>query len=93
MPQKPDVKNIDVETFNLEHEIEDVLSRNSSEIKELLKKLSNARKFGLAKSGELSPENIEFKKLRDMGLISKLRDAYDNALDTELSVESSEENK
>lgn len=93
VPQKPEASDVDVQTVDLEREIQNTLDNDSTSIRELLKKLSSRRKEGLAQSGELSSKNLEFKKLRDNGWISKLRDAYNKALDTELSIESCEENK
>lgn len=93
VPQKPETSDVDVQTVDLEQEIQNTLDNDSTSIRELLKKLSSRRKEGLAQSGELSSKNLEFKKLRDNGWISKLRDAYNKALDTELSIESCKENK
>lgn len=93
VPQKPEASDVDIQTVDLEREIQNTLDNDSTSIRELLKKLSSRRKEGLAQSGELSSKNLEFKKLRDNGWISKLRDAYNKALDTELSIESCEENK
>lgn len=93
VPQKPEASDVGIQTVGLEQEIQNTLSNDSTSIRELLKRLSSRRKEGLAQNGELSSENLEFKKLRDDGWISKLRDAYNKALDTELSIESCEENK
>ena len=49
------------------------------------------RKSGLKNAGEFSSENIVFKKLRDAGLIDRLRDYMYKERDKELSLESAEQ--
>ena len=63
-------------------------------IKEALKvykHLFDMRKSGLKNGGEFSSENIVFKKLRDAGLIDRLRDYMYKERDKELSLESAEQ--
>ena len=55
------------------------------------KHLFDMRKSGLKDGGEFSSENIVFKKLRDCGLIDRLRDYMYKERDKELSLESAEE--
>lgn len=55
------------------------------------KHLFDMRKSGLKNGGEFSTENIVFKKLRDAGLIDRLRDYMYKERDKELSLESAED--
>ena len=54
------------------------------------KEIGKYRREGLAKDGETSSNNLIFKKLRADGYLERLRDAYYNACDKELSIESLE---
>lgn len=54
---------------------------------ELLSKVYEMRKAGLAEAGEFSTENLAFKKLRNEGYLQKLRDIKKAKIDQELSLE------
>ena len=45
------------------------------------------RLTGLSEEGELSTENLTFKKLRDNGYLQKLNDIIHTEFDKELSLE------
>jgi len=81
-PEEPyynEVKNI----------IEDAIVSNDSEtIGNAVEFIWSIRKEGLAKEGEFGPSNTLFKKLRNEGLLSQLRQAYYDAESNDLSLES-----
>ena len=60
---------------------------DSEVAKELLDKIYTMRKAGLAQGGELSTENLAFKKLRNDGTIEKLKQMEKEQIDKELSLE------
>ena len=60
---------------------------DSEVAKELLNKIYTMRKAGLAQGGELSTENLAFKKLRNDGTIEKLKQMEKEQIDKELSLE------
>lgn len=62
---------------------------NTEEANDLLDNLYSMRKEGLTTSGELSEENLIFKKLRSNGFIQKLRDYITKNYDKNLSLEES----
>lgn len=70
---------------------EAIQSQDSNKIEELWKELGQLRKDSLAQEGEFGPGNALFKKLRNMGYLTRLKDAYYNSASKELSVESLEE--
>lgn len=55
---------------------------------ELLEKIYNMRKAGLAEAGEFCTENLAFKKLRNAGCMDKLRQIKKEQVDKQLSLES-----
>lgn len=55
---------------------------------ELLDKIYTMRKAGLADAGEFSTENLAFKKLRNEGVMNKLRQLKKQEVDKQLSLES-----
>lgn len=55
---------------------------------ELLSKIYEMRKAGLTEVGEFSTENLAFKKLRDAGVLDKLKKMKKEKIDKELSLES-----
>lgn len=59
---------------------------------ELLDKIYTMRKAGLADAGEFSTENLAFKKLRNEGVMNKLRQLKKQEVDKQLSLESYNEN-
>jgi hypothetical protein len=69
------------------HRIESAIaSGNSAVIEELTKKIKNMRQAGLDAHGELGPENLAYKMLRNQGMIKKLYDARMAAQDAEFSL-------
>lgn len=73
-------------------EIENAIqSKDVNIIEKLWKKLGNLRKTSLAKEGEFGPGNALFKKLRNLGYLTRLKDAYYDNMSKELSLESLEE--
>lgn len=73
----------------LRGEIEQLISSNANDQSALLElhaKIMRMRQSGLQSGGELSLENLAFKKLRDEGLIKKLREQIQRAEDDELSI-------
>ena len=68
-----------------------IQSKDSSVIGELWKFLGQLRKDSLAKEGEFGAGNALFKKLRNMGFLTRLKDAYYNSASKELSLESLED--
>ena len=69
----------------LKKAIEEVADKEEST--QLMDKIKRMRKAGLTKEGELSVENLVFKKLRNEGLIGKLADIKKQEIDKELSLE------
>lgn len=65
---------------------------NSQEAENLLDELYEIRKQGLLTSGELSEDNLIFKKLRNLGLIKALRDYIVSNFDKSLSLNESVDN-
>jgi hypothetical protein len=69
------------------HRIESAIaSGNVDTIEELAKKIKNMRQAGLDQHGELGPENLAYKMLRNQGMIKKLYDARQAAQDREMSL-------
>lgn len=82
------------ERFDSYHvDISDLINKpgNIKEALKVYKHLFDMRKSGLKDGGEFSSENIVFKKLRDSGLIDRLRDYMYKERDKELSLESAED--
>lgn len=88
-----EIANPDMPAFNkITSEIEDAIqSQDSSVMGEVWKFLGKLRKDSLAKEGEFGPGNALFKKLRNMGFLTRLKDAYYSNKSKELSLESLEE--
>ena len=62
--------------------------QDSEVASELIDKIYQMRKAGLQEAGEFSTENLAFKKLRDEGIIERLREMKKQKIDKELSLES-----
>jgi predicted nucleotidyltransferase len=78
-----------VKYFKKQIDMEIDIAKNNRDIKnleKLVKKISDMRKSGLEKGGELSDENIIYKILRSDGDIQKLYDMKDNIFDIDLSL-------
>jgi predicted nucleotidyltransferase len=88
-PSEPKVNVNDLAVRAKYEELEKAIEMVGSQedAKNLLDKIYILRKAGLEKGGEFSVENIVFKKLRDHGLISKLKEQVKHALDQELSLD------
>lgn len=65
--------------------------QDSEVASELIDKIYQMRKAGLQEAGEFSTENLAFKKLRDEGIIERLREMKKQKIDKELSLESYKE--
>ena len=61
---------------------------DSEEAEELIDKLYIMRKAGLEEVGEFSTENLAFKKVRDAGILERLKQMKKEKIDKELSLES-----
>lgn len=72
------------------NEIKELVDKcdDSEEATELLEKIYNMRKAGLAEAGEFCTENLAFKKLRNEGCMDKLRQIKKEQIDKQLSLES-----
>lgn len=66
---------------------------DSEEAEELINKLYEMRKAGLEEVGEFSTENLAFKKVRDAGILDKLKQMKKEKIDKQLSLESYNESK
>lgn len=71
------------------NEFKDAADRvEDSEVAEqLINKLYQMRKAGLEEVGEFSTENLAFKKVRDAGILDKLKQMKKEQIDKELSLE------
>lgn len=71
------------------NEVEEVLlSTSKDEVENLINEIYLARKDGLATDGEVSIGNLVFKELRNMDLIQRLRDRFNELESEELTLES-----
>lgn len=72
------------------NELKEAVDRiqDSEVASELIDKIYQMRKAGLQEAGEFSTENLAFKKLRDEGIIERLREMKKQKIDKELSLES-----
>ena len=72
------------------NEIKELVDKceDSEEAQELIDKIYNMRKAGLAEAGEFCTENLAFKKLRIEGCMEKLRKIKKEQIDKQLSLES-----
>jgi hypothetical protein len=61
-------------------------SNDIAKMRKLWSKIKEMRQAGLAKNGELGPENLAFKMLRTQGDLGKLKDSIRRAKDAELSL-------
>ena len=59
---------------------------DADDLKRITDKLRRMRRSGLDQHGEFGVENLAFKTLRNMGLITKLHDAYLHKQDQQLSM-------
>ena len=68
-----------------------IASENTDKIKHLWDNLRDLRKDSLAKEGEFGKGNLIFKKLRNEGYLTRIKDAYNTFRSKDLSLESLEE--
>ena len=89
-PQKIEPTDNDAAVEAKFNEIKDMVDKcdDSEEATELLEKIYNMRKAGLAEAGEFCTENLAFKKLRNEGCMDKLRQIKKEQVDKQLSLES-----
>lgn len=75
--------------LSLKQDVEDLLSTNStgSEIQDFIDRLYVLRKNSLEVEGEQGKGNLMFKKLRNEGLLDKLKDKYYKVRSQELTLE------
>lgn len=64
-----------------------LVSGNKEKIQKAVDTVNRARKSGLARQGEFSPENLAYKMLRTQGIVAKLWAALAKTRDVELSIE------
>jgi len=73
--------------YDLTKKIDDAISTNEViQMRDVLKRISDMRKSGLDHIGEFSNENIVFKILRSKGWIEKIKNAANDQLDKDLSL-------
>lgn len=81
------IPNIDNELINMEEKCSEMLlSEDSESILDFINEIYMMRKLGLEQGGEASVGNLVFKELRNMDLISDLRDRYFELKSKELSI-------
>lgn len=79
--------NIDNELIAMEEKCSDMLlSEDCEAILDFINEIYMMRKLGLESDGEASVGNLVFKELRNMNLISDLRDRYFELKSKELSI-------
>jgi len=98
VPQKQkirfDKENIKKLYYYFSKKIDDVISTNNlQQMRNVFKQITDIRERGLSSRGEFSIENIVFKILRMKGDIKKLKDATNQQVDKDLSLNESNENK
>lgn len=88
-PEKIPPTNNDAAVEAKYNELKEAVDRcdDSEEAQELQDKIYQMRKTGLTEAGELSTENLAFKKLRDAGCIDKLKQIKKQKIDKELTLE------
>ena len=85
---KPDMKQY----YDIVQKIEDVIeTRDSKKIGELWDELYKIRKDSLQSEGEYGKGNALFKKLRNLGYLDRLKNAYYSSASEELSLEALKE--
>lgn len=89
-PEKIEPTSNDVAVESKFKELKEAIDKtdDSEEAEKLLNKIYEMRKAGLSEEGEFSTENLAFKKLRNTGLIDKLKEIKKEKIDKELSLES-----
>ena len=92
-PEKIEPTTNDVAVESKFNELKEAIDKtdDSEEAEKLLSKIYEMRKAGLQEVGELSTENLAFKKLRDAGMLERLKAMKKEKIDKELSLESKNE--
>lgn len=89
-PQKPSVEVPDADTNNVSGWCEKIEKAIESKDLDILlgtwKEIKNMRKSSLKDGGEFSQGNLIFKELRDSGQIRRLKNALDDAISKDLSM-------
>lgn len=91
---KPTKPKVEVEDLAIKSKFEELKraieeTKSEEESQGLIDKLHRFRKAGLAEAGEFSVENIVYKKLRDAGLLDKLKANIKDEFDKKLSLKES----
>lgn len=90
IPNKIEPTNNDAAVEAKYNELKELIDKcETAEVAdEILDKIYTMRKAGLADAGEFSTENLAFKKLRNEGVMNKLRQLKKQEVDKQLSLES-----
>lgn len=88
-----EMQDVDMNLYNkITNKIENLIqNKDSINIGKFWKSLGKLRKESLKLEGELGKGNALFKKLRNLGYLTRLKDAYYNNVSKELSLESLED--
>lgn len=89
-PEKIEPTTNDVAVESKFNELKEAIDKtdDSEEAEKLLSKIYEMRKAGLSEEGEFSTENLAFKKLRDAGMLERLKTMKKEKIDKQLSLES-----
>ena len=89
-PEKIEPTTNDAAVLAKYNEIKDIVDKlnDSEEAEEILNKVYEMRKAGLAQAGEFSTENLAFKMLRNEGYIDMLKKIKKEKIDKQLTLES-----
>ena len=92
-PEKIEPTTNDAAVLAKYNEIKDIVDKlnDSEEAEEILNKVYEMRKAGLAAAGEFSTENLAFKMLRNEGYIDMLKKIKKEKIDKQLTLESYDE--
>lgn len=89
-PEKIEPTTNDAAVLAKYNEIKDIVDKlnDSEEAQDILDKVYEMRKAGLAEAGEFSTENLAFKMLRNEGYIDMLKKIKKEKIDKQLTLES-----
>lgn len=90
-PQKKVEKPLKYKYYRIKKTIEDIIKLESSQdnmayVERVLEKLAKYRLCGMESSGEMSTENLTYKKLRANGYITKMHEIGDKLYDKYYSI-------